>query len=313
MMRKQKPWAIMLAIVAVLLLAFPSALAVYEWLKPIRGEEAARSAAAGIELTYLALACLIFLTKELQSIARRLQLWAVFTAVLLNSIDSYAKRGVDLSSGAQAWLTFDPWLLILSIAESIPLAGLAFGVSMILHRLIADDIRQAIELESVPELSWSEKLVVYKDWLQVWWSHRRRFKGLQMVESSDRTDSEISSLWDLPMPLSDTPHGSVLSILPPEETPEPSSREFEFFDLISDLPQHEGISIVPLNAEWRDPEDPRERPSEPIVLAGLDEVIKAYRLATDEKDRRRLRRVLREKHNYRLSQTQADEQEASEP
>lgn len=140
-MTKQRPWAILLAILAVLALAYPSATAVYEWLLPIRGPQAAFSAASGIELTYLALACLFFFTEELQRFALRLQLWAVFTAVLLNSIDSYSKRkGIDISTGNFAWSTFDPWLLTLSIGESIPLAGLAFGVSMILHRLVVVDV-----------------------------------------------------------------------------------------------------------------------------------------------------------------------------
>lgn len=136
---RQRPWAIGLSIIAILTLAYPSATAVYEWLLPTRGQDAAYSAAAGIELTYLSLACLFFFTDRLKRIALRLQLWAVFTAVLLNAVNAYSRRsGVDISTGMKAAETFDPWLLALSIGESIPLAGLAFGVSMVLHELVVD-------------------------------------------------------------------------------------------------------------------------------------------------------------------------------
>jgi len=136
----QRPAAIGLAVIAVLMLSLPSATAAYEWLMPIRGQWAALSAAAGFELTYLALACMFFTTVEAYRSARRLQFWAVLTAITLNSIYSYGQRhGVDLSTGASAWSTLDLWLASLSVIESIPLAGLAFGVSMVLHRLIADD------------------------------------------------------------------------------------------------------------------------------------------------------------------------------
>jgi len=146
--KRQRPAAIGLAIVAVLMLSLPSAKAAYEWLMPIRGQWAAASAAMGFELTYLALAGMFFTSAEAYRSARRLQLWAVLTAIALNSIYSYGQRhGVDLSTGARAWSTFDLWLVSLSVVESIPLAGLAFGVSMVLHRLIADD-RLTVE---VPE------------------------------------------------------------------------------------------------------------------------------------------------------------------
>jgi len=272
---RQRGWAIALAVLAVLLLAFPSALAVYEWLKPIRGEWAARSAAVGIELTYLALACLLFVTKDQQSQARRLQLWAVFTAVLINSIDSYSKRGVNLSSGVLAWSTFDPFLLGLSVVESIPLAGLAFGVSMILHRLIADDL--SLGVSQPKRLNLAKRAYIWLSTVAEGLARRPRndSQAFRNPEPDVISDDEFLAPWELP---------ETFDTIDPEP------------DVDNSVPWP-GLDPI-INNDYQKPK--------PVIFEGLAETLQALRSTTEPAEKRRIRRILREKHNYRLREGESE-------
>ena len=133
-----------LAVAAVLLLSVPSAVGVQRALAPTRGGVAAWLAAAGFEAVYLAVALLV-LTPALRRYAQRVALGAVLTAISLNSIADYAARVPGgLASWAEAQRLFDPLGLALAVAESVPLAALAYAMATLLHRLAeADD--QAVE------------------------------------------------------------------------------------------------------------------------------------------------------------------------
>lgn len=123
------------AIAAVLLLSVPSAIGVQKALAPTRGDVASWLAAAGFECVYLATALLI-LTSDLRRHAQRVALAAVGAAVLLNTIADYAARVPGgLASASQAWHRFDGLSLALSLIESLPLAGLAYAMASLLHRL----------------------------------------------------------------------------------------------------------------------------------------------------------------------------------
>lgn len=124
-----------LAVLAVALLGVPAAMGVYKALEPTRGPWAAGLAAGGFELVYISTAILV-LTPELRAYARRVALAAVATSVLLNTLADYAHRVPDgLASWTQAQRLFDPLALGLSVVESLPLAGLAYAMAELLHRL----------------------------------------------------------------------------------------------------------------------------------------------------------------------------------
>lgn len=123
------------AILAVLLLSAPAAVGVYRALEPTRGAVAAGLAAAGIELAYLSLA-LLTLRPELRREAQRVALSAVATSITLNVLADYAARVPGgLASWPAAMRLFDPLGLALAVLESAPLAGLAFALASLLHRL----------------------------------------------------------------------------------------------------------------------------------------------------------------------------------
>ena len=132
-------WKIAIAVLAVLLLSAPSAVGVYRALEPTRGNIAAGLAAGGFELAYLSLS-LLSLRPALRQQARTVALAAVVTAIALNGLADYAHRVAGgLASWASAQRLFDPLALILALAESAPLAGLAFALASLLHRLAEED------------------------------------------------------------------------------------------------------------------------------------------------------------------------------
>ncbi|MBX0326952.1 hypothetical protein K2Z83_04555 [Oscillochloris sp. ZM17-4] len=128
-------WKIGIAVLAVLLLSAPSAVGVFRALEPTRGAIASALAAGGFELAYLSLS-LLSLRPDLRRQARAVALGAVATAIALNGLADYAHR---VPGGLANWLAaqhlFDPLALALSVAESAPLAGLAFALASLLHRL----------------------------------------------------------------------------------------------------------------------------------------------------------------------------------
>ncbi len=120
-----------LATLAVPLLAAPSAYGVYLYLEPESGALAAASAAVGFELLYLGVNVLALHTAELRAYARRVALAAVLTAVTFNALAHYAAKVPNAYSGA-------PFALlpaILALITALPLAGLAYAVSVLLHRM----------------------------------------------------------------------------------------------------------------------------------------------------------------------------------
>jgi hypothetical protein len=140
-------WKIGVAVVAVMSLSAPAAVGVYSALVPTRGMIAAGLAALGIELTYLSLA-LLAMAPALRSEARRVAVLAVATSITLNSLADYAARVPGgLSSSGQALALFDPLALGLSVLESAPLAGLAYALATLLHRLA----EEGAPAEVVPE------------------------------------------------------------------------------------------------------------------------------------------------------------------
>ena len=134
-----------LAVLSILLLSAPSALGVQRALAPTRGELAGWLAALGIELAYLSLAFIEFDDVQRQRNAARVARTAVATAIVLNVLADYATRVPAGLTGAAAFLaTFDWLLLMLSVLESAPLAGLAYTLAVLLHtrsstRYNADD------------------------------------------------------------------------------------------------------------------------------------------------------------------------------
>lgn len=123
------------ALLAVALLSVPSALGVYAALLPTRGPVGAGLAAAGFEAVYISTAILL-LTPDLREYARRVALAAVAVAIVLNTLADYQiKVPGGLASTAAAARLFDPLALVLSIVESAPLAGLAYAMAELLHRL----------------------------------------------------------------------------------------------------------------------------------------------------------------------------------
>jgi hypothetical protein len=138
-------------VAAVLLLSMPSAVGVARALEPTRGLLAAVAAAVGFELTYLSLS-LLRLRPRLRSQARTVALGAVLSAITLNVLADYATR---VPGGLASWPTalrlFDPLGLILSLIESAPLAGLAYALASLLHRLAEDEEAAPAEARAATE------------------------------------------------------------------------------------------------------------------------------------------------------------------
>jgi hypothetical protein len=98
------------------------------------GNWAAISAAIGFELLYLGVNVLVLHTPELRAYGRRVALAAVLTAVTFNTLAHYRMKVPAGLEGA----ALDGLALTLSILTSLPLAGLAYAVSVLLHRLSED-------------------------------------------------------------------------------------------------------------------------------------------------------------------------------
>lgn len=131
-----------LALLSVPLLAVPSAVGVYTYLEPESGWFAAGLAAAGFEVLYVGVNILRVTSPELRRYARNVALGAVVVAVLMNSLAHYGAKVPNAYHGAP----FDPLAAVLALIASAPLAGLAYAVSVLLHRLSEDDARQQSEV-----------------------------------------------------------------------------------------------------------------------------------------------------------------------
>ena len=139
-----------LALLSVPLLAVPSAAGVYLWLVPHIGAFFAGLTAAGFESLYIGINVLVITTPELRRYARNVALSGVATAVIFNTLARYQAmvcpplqaaeiaRGI-VSSCTLRTATFDPIALGLAVLESIPLAGLAYAISVLLHRLSEEE------------------------------------------------------------------------------------------------------------------------------------------------------------------------------
>jgi hypothetical protein len=132
----------------------PSAIGVQHALAPTRGAAAGWLEAAGFELVYLSTA-ILSLSPELRAYAQRVALAAVGTAIVLNTIADYSQRVPGgLANAAQAWARFDILALALSLVESLPLAGLAYAMATLLHRLSEADVRRvATDVQGQLELA----------------------------------------------------------------------------------------------------------------------------------------------------------------
>lgn len=124
-----------LALASVPALAVPSAIGVERYLAPESGAVAAWSAAVGFEVLYVGVNILILRSPELRRYARNVSLAAVATAVLLNSLAHYRTNVPAAYSGAP----FSVLAFALALVASLPLAGLAYAVSVLLHRLSEDE------------------------------------------------------------------------------------------------------------------------------------------------------------------------------
>lgn len=127
-----------LALLSVPLLAVPSAIGVYTYLEPQSGWLGAGLAAAGFEVLYIGVNILIISTPELRNYARNVSLGAVVVAVLMNSLAHYGAAVPQAYQGA----AFAVLPAILAVIASAPLAGLAYAVSVLLHRLSEQDAPQ---------------------------------------------------------------------------------------------------------------------------------------------------------------------------
>lgn len=128
-----------LALLGVPALAGPSAVGVYHYLAPESGSIAAASAAIGFEVLYLGANILIIRTEKLRRYARNVSLAAVATAVTFNTLAHYAAKVPSGLEGA----AFNPLAGVLAVVASVPLAGLAYAVSMLLHQLSEDEARSS--------------------------------------------------------------------------------------------------------------------------------------------------------------------------
>lgn len=128
-----------LALASVPLLAVPSAIGVYTYLEPQSGPVGAGLAASGFEVLYIGVNILIISTPELRTYARNVSLGAVIVAVLMNSLAHYGASVPHAYQGA----AFAVLPGILAVIASAPLAGLAYAVSVLLHRLSEDEVKRA--------------------------------------------------------------------------------------------------------------------------------------------------------------------------
>ena len=125
-----------IAVLCIALLSAPSALGVQRALAVTRGDFASWLAAIGIELAYVTTIILSSATR-VQHEARRVALFAVSAAIILNIVADYAARQPEsLTSSAAFVQTFDVLLIVLSIVESAPLAGLAYVVALLTHKYV---------------------------------------------------------------------------------------------------------------------------------------------------------------------------------
>jgi hypothetical protein len=137
----------LLALLSVPLLAVPSAAGVYLWLEPHIGWFFAGLTAAGFESLYIGINVLVITTPELRRYARNVALSGVATAVVFNTLARYqAMVCLPAADDAVQFCTlravgFDWLALALAVLESVPLAGLAYAVSVLLHRLSEDAAR----------------------------------------------------------------------------------------------------------------------------------------------------------------------------
>src|SRR6266545_1553215 len=116
----------------------PSALGVQRHLAAIRGNVAGWLAAAGFELVYLS-ASVLLLRRGLRQYAQRTALAAMAVAVVFNSLADYSARVPSGLTGFDLFVArFDGLALALSIMDSVPLAGLAYAMATLLHRLSED-------------------------------------------------------------------------------------------------------------------------------------------------------------------------------
>ena len=130
-MGNNHPWLrSALAVLSVPLLAAPSAYGVYTYLEPQSGPWAAGSAALGYEVLYIGVNILALHSERLRAYGRNVALAAVATAVVFNTLAHYRATVPDI-----AHTTVDAAALGLALITSLPLAGLAYAVSVLLHRL----------------------------------------------------------------------------------------------------------------------------------------------------------------------------------
>lgn len=142
----------LLTLLSVPLLALPSAIGVFYWLSPHSGWFGAALTAAGFEVLYIGVNVLIISSPELRKYARNVALAAVATAVIFNTLARYqAMLCPPLADGSLPpgcsirTAPDDPFALFLAVLESIPLAGLAYAVSVLLHRLSEAETRAGDE------------------------------------------------------------------------------------------------------------------------------------------------------------------------
>jgi hypothetical protein len=70
---------------------------------------------------------------------------AVLTAVVFNTLAHYALKVPEVFTGA----VFAPLAALLALITSLPLAGLAYAVSVLLHRLSEDNVSDDLTLASL--------------------------------------------------------------------------------------------------------------------------------------------------------------------
>lgn len=146
---------------SILLLSLPAAVGVASYLIPIRGWFAGVSAAIGIELVYLSTGILI-MTAQIRGYAYRVATTAVLASILFNTLFDYQKRIPDGLKNTDSFLNnFDILSAILSLVESLPLAGLAWAITILAHRL-----SETVEDSAAEETNSWEKVKQF--WQKVW-------------------------------------------------------------------------------------------------------------------------------------------------
>lgn len=142
-MPTNRPWLrSALAVLSVPLLAAPSAYGVYTYLEPQSGPWAAGSAALGYEVLYIGVNILRLHSERLRAYGRNVALAAVATAVVFNTLAHYRATVPDIAHTAVDWAA-----LGLALITSLPLAGLAYAVSVLLHRLteVSDPLQSVVD------------------------------------------------------------------------------------------------------------------------------------------------------------------------